>query len=76
MKNGFKLFLFICFMFTFVFSLAFAGPGGPNLECELGCCYIEATTECTDGWGTLSAPNDGVCICVPNNTQCTPPQCW
>ena len=77
MKNGFKLFLLVCFMFTFVFSLAFAGDGDPPVsECELGCCVIEATISCNAGYGTESMSGDFVCVCVPNPPVCDPPQCF
>jgi len=76
MKNGFKLFLSVCFIFTFVFSLAFAGPGDPPpAGCPTPCCIIDANTNCTAGMGHFEKV-DQVCVCVPWYACPPPPQCF
>lgn len=74
MKNGFKLFLLICFAFTFVFSLAFAGP----TQCAEGvCCNLPEAGGCQPERG-VQYNIDGECVClsVPNHPCYVERLCW
>lgn len=86
MKNGFKLFLVICFIFTLVFSAAFASNSGVQItQCSNdhslipGQCCVYHSTGCNDGRGTIVMLEDQICVCqlVPTHTACyIAPECY